>query len=67
MLITPESIGQKFSFYFGRGCQPKDGCIDQLLITMPLYAAIAYSGGALLARMYPRKRPEISRESLAES
>jgi len=40
--------GGSFSHYLGWGCQPKDHCIDQLLITMPFYAATAYSIGARL-------------------
>lgn len=39
----------RLSHYFGWGCQPKDGCLDQLLITMPFYVATAYSVGAWLA------------------
>jgi hypothetical protein len=41
--------GGTFSHYFGWGCQPKDQCLDQLLVTMPFYAATAYSIGARLA------------------
>ena len=41
--------GGSLSHYFGWGCQPKDRCLDQLLITMPSYAATAYSIGARLA------------------
>jgi len=37
------------SHYFGWGCQPKYGCLDQLLITMPFYAGSAYSVGAWIA------------------
>jgi hypothetical protein len=36
------------SHYFGWGCQPKNGCFDQLLITLPFYTATAYSIGACL-------------------
>jgi len=50
MLLRPESVRARLSFYFGSGCQPRDRCIDQLLITMPFYASVAYSLGALLAR-----------------
>jgi FtsH-binding integral membrane protein len=39
----------RLSHYFGWGCQPKDRCLDQLLVTMPFYAAVAYSAGARLA------------------
>src|ERR1019366_772762 len=35
----------RLSHYFGRGCQPKNRCLDQLLITMPFYASSAYSIG----------------------
>jgi hypothetical protein len=41
--------GGTLSHYFGWGCQPKDRCLDQLVITMPFYAATAYSLGAWLA------------------
>jgi hypothetical protein len=44
-----------FSHYFGWGCRPKDRCIDQLIVTMPFYAAVAYSLGAWLGL---RKRRE---------
>jgi hypothetical protein len=48
MLAT---MGQsRFSHYFGWGCQPKDHCLDQLLITMPFYTCLAYSMGAAIAR-----------------
>jgi hypothetical protein len=36
------------SHYFGWGCQPKNHCLDQLVTTMPFYAALAYSLGAWL-------------------
>jgi hypothetical protein len=39
----------RFSHYFGWGCQPKDRCLDQIMVTMPFYAASAYSLGAWLA------------------
>lgn len=37
------------SHYFGWGCQPKNHCLDQLLITMPFYAAASYSLGSWFA------------------
>ena len=40
--------GGPLSHYFGWGCPAKDRCLDQLLITMPFYASIAYSVGARL-------------------
>lgn len=39
----------RFSHYFGWGCQPKDRCLDQLMTTMPFYAAASYSLGAWFA------------------
>jgi len=50
VLLRPDSVQARFSFYFGWGCKPRERCIDQLLITMPFYASVAYSLGALLAR-----------------
>lgn len=53
--LTPQATsvlvqtGGPLSHYFGWGCQPKDRCLDQLLITMPFYVATAYSIGAWLA------------------
>jgi hypothetical protein len=38
-----------WSHYFGWGCQPKNHCLDQLLITMPFYASTSYSVGAWFA------------------
>jgi len=50
VLLRPDSIHARLSFYFGWGCQPRERCIDQLLITMPFYASVAYSLGALLGQ-----------------
>jgi hypothetical protein len=41
------------SHYFGSDCHVENGCIDQLIITMPFYVSVFYSLGALLARIYP--------------
>jgi hypothetical protein len=50
-VFASPGVGQsRFSHYFGRGCQPADRCLDQLLITMPFYSSLAYSLGAVLAR-----------------
>lgn len=40
--------GNPFSHFFGWGCRPQDHCLDELLITMPFYAATAYSLGGLI-------------------
>jgi len=41
--------------YFGWGCQPKYHCIDQTYVTLPFYAALSYSVGALLALRLPER------------
>lgn len=46
VLTDPQS---RFSHYFGWGCQPKNHCFDQLIVTLPFYAATSYSIGAYLA------------------
>jgi len=51
-LARHSAVGSRLSYYFGRGCQPRAHCVDQLLITMPFYASAAYSLGALLARLF---------------
>jgi hypothetical protein len=45
------------SYFFGSGCKAEDRCIDQLIFTMPFYASVAYSVGALVGR---RSRPKIA-------
>jgi len=50
VLMRPDTVQSRLSYYFGWGCQPRARCLDQLLITMPFYASVAYSFGALLAR-----------------
>jgi hypothetical protein len=50
-------IGEsRISHYFGRGCSPRNHCLDQLLIVMPFYASAAYSLGAFLQRRFSSKR-----------
>jgi len=44
------SSSSRLSHFFGWGCQPKNHCLDQLMITLPFYSAVAYSLGGLLAR-----------------
>jgi hypothetical protein len=61
-VLHPDSIivqaGGGFSslsHYFGRGCNSKDLCMDQLVFTMPFYASVAYAFGALLAqKVHPK-------------
>jgi hypothetical protein len=50
VLAGTSTIGVRLSHYFGWGCQPRARCLDQLVVTMPFYASVAYSLGALLAR-----------------
>jgi hypothetical protein len=60
-LMLRAGVGQsRWSHYFGRGCTVRYYfCSDQLFITMPFYASVAYSVAALLgrrsARIYPWK------------
>jgi len=44
--LLPSS--NRLDHYFGEACTPRNGCMDQLIITMPLYASLAYSIGAWL-------------------
>jgi hypothetical protein len=52
-------LQSSLSHYFGWGCQPRDRCFDQILITLPTYSAVAYSLGAFLARKMESKRTVI--------
>ncbi len=45
-LMLPQS---RISHFFGSACKFEDHCLDQVLVTLPLYSAGAYSLGALLA------------------
>ena len=58
ILARPDTVQSRLSYYFGWGCQPRARCLDQLLITMPFYASVAYSFGALLARNAFTKAPK---------
>lgn len=46
--------------YLGWGCQIRERCFDQILITMPFYAAAAYSLGALLGQRAIARGPRKS-------
>ena len=50
LLSRPTTVQSRLSYYFGWGCQTRARCLNQLVITMPFYASVAYSVGALLAR-----------------
>jgi hypothetical protein len=45
---SPADTGP-LSHYFGWGCQADTRCYDQLTFTLPFYASVAYSLGALWA------------------
>lgn len=51
----------RFKHYFGWGCGTVHPCFDQAAITLPFYAAAAYSIGALLARKVPKRSRPASR------
>src|SRR5262249_10124539 len=50
ILLRPNTLQSRLSYYFGTGCKPRDRCLNQLVLTMPFYASIAYSLGAWLAQ-----------------
>lgn len=52
----------RFSYFFGWGCRPENHCIDQTGVTLPFYAAVAYSIGALLARKIPMRDSAMRRK-----
>jgi hypothetical protein len=60
VLFHSDSVQARLSFYFGWGCKPREHCIVQLFITMPFYASVAYSLGALVAR---KTRPKALNDS----
>ena len=47
LLSRPVTVQARLSYYFGWGCQTCARCFNQLVITMPFYASVAYSFGAL--------------------
>lgn len=48
-------VGQsRLWHYFAPGCRPERRCLDQVVVTMPFYAAAAYSLGAFLATKIPK-------------
>jgi hypothetical protein len=55
MLIRPHTIQSRLSFYFGNGCQVQSRCLDQLFVTMPFYASLAYSLGAFFAQNFSKR------------
>jgi len=63
ILEQPNTVKSRLSYYFGWGCQPRARCLDQLVITMPFYASVAYTFGALLARNAFTKAPKKLRDS----
>jgi len=56
--LTPSAmqagIGQpRLWHYFASGCRSEYRCLDQVIFTMPFYASVAYSIGALVAPRMP--------------
>ena len=49
ILIRPGMGQSRWSYYFGWGCRPTAGCLDQLVTTLPLYTSVAYSVAGWLA------------------
>lgn len=52
-MVFGMTFQSRFSHFFGWGCRPENHGIDQVGVTLPFYAAIAYSIGALVARKMP--------------
>jgi len=54
-VVFQAGVGQsRLWHYFGPGCKPERRCLDQIVATMPFYAATAYSVGAFLAVKVPK-------------
>ena len=51
------SIQERLSHFFGHGCHLENYCADQLLVTLPFYAAVAYSIGAEVQQRIPIRSP----------
>lgn len=53
LTVAPASVLMRsenpISHYFGWACKPKDHCIDQVIVTLPFYTAVAYSIAAWAA------------------
>ena len=51
VLVPNNSPVSRLSYYFGHGCLAFNGCIDQIVLTMPFYVSVAYSvSGAVALR-----------------
>jgi hypothetical protein len=59
--LTPVVISgveiTKAEHFFGWGCLPQNHCFEQVGLTLPFYAASAYSLGGLFARIIPLSNP----------
>ena len=51
---SPSSLGTLSSHFFGNACLPRNRCFDQLALTLPFYAACAYSLGSFFAWRWVR-------------
>jgi hypothetical protein len=56
-IIVQAGVGRSaLAHYFGRGCNPRDRCVDQIIVTMPFYCSVCYSAGAFVAGAIIRRR-----------
>jgi hypothetical protein len=46
-----QSSYEAVSHFFGNGCRPQDRCFDQVIFTLPLCTAAAYSLGAAFRKL----------------
>lgn len=68
VLEGPAASASRLSHYFGwqgsiRGHCRDVHCMDQLVITMPFYAAVAYSIGGWLGLKHPKRAPLVTASS----
>jgi len=57
VLLLPRNEPSHFSHWFGWGCRPAAHCLDQLVLTLPLYVSLSYSVGAQTAWRRAMRHP----------
>jgi hypothetical protein len=61
-VFNQSGIQSRLSHYFGWGCNARDRCLDQIIVTLPSYAAAAYSIGAAVARKTNSNSKDVQRQ-----
>lgn len=65
-VFEPDAVSVQYnawSHFFAHGCEVQEGCLDQVIFTLPLLTAAAYSIGAGLADLAGRARKEAPAQS----